>query len=89
METTIVTLSISNTFEEWAAAFDGSETSAKHSEFGLEPVFRGVLKGDPQQVVVVIKSEPGAVERFLLANELYISSHGAIPETAEVSTWLE
>ena len=80
-------LSISNTWQEWAAAFDSEETTKLHDQYAMRPLFRGGSTTDPQRVVVVVQAPGGAVERFMRDNADDVQRHGAILESVDVSVW--
>ena len=85
--TEIVTLSISNNWDEWVEAFDSNQTSEPHDRYGIKVLFRGVSPKDPKQVVVVQASD-GAIENFLRDNKDYIESNGAIMDSVNTSVWV-
>ena len=42
--TTLISLQIESTFEEWVKIFDSKEANLRHSEFDIKPLFRGFSK---------------------------------------------
>ena len=86
--TEIVTLSISNTWDEWVKAFDGNETSELHDSYGMQVLFRGVSLIDPTQVVVIVQAPEGVMEKFLRDNRKYVESNGAVMDSLNASVWL-
>ena len=51
--TSVFTFKIESTFDEWVAIFDSAEADKRHSEFLIQPLFRGVSKEDPQKVILI------------------------------------
>ena len=47
--TSIFTLKIESTFDEWVAIFDSAEADKRHFEFDIKPLFRGLSKKDPKK----------------------------------------
>lgn len=86
--TDIVTLAISNTWDEWVKAFDSKETCELHERYGMKVLFRGVSPEDPKQVVVVLQAPEGARENFLRDNREYVESNGAVMDSVRTSCWL-
>lgn len=86
--TNIVTLSISNTWDEWVQAFDSKQTSELHDRYGMQVLFRGVSSKDLKQVVVVVQASEGAMENFLLDNRDYVESNGALMDSVNASIWI-
>ena len=84
--TEIVTLSISNNWDEWVQAFDSNQTCELHDRYGIQVLFRGVSPKDPKQVVV--QPSDGAIENFLRDNKDYIESNGAIMDSVNTSVWV-
>jgi hypothetical protein len=86
--TEVVTLSISNTWDEWVKAFDSNETCELHDSYGMQVLFRGVSLTDPTQVVVIIQAPEGVTEKFLRDNRKQVESNGAVMDSIIVSVWL-
>ena len=51
--TSVFTFKIESTFDEWAAIFDSAEADKRHAQFEIKPLLRGVIKEDPQKVIVI------------------------------------
>ena len=86
--TEVVTLSISNTWDEWVQIFDSKETSEFHDRYAMQVLFRGVSPKDPKQVLVIIQAPEGATEQFLLDNRDYIETNGAVMDSVNTSIWI-
>ena len=86
--TKVMTLSISNTWDEWVRIFDSKETSDLHDRYAMKVLFRGVSTKDPKQVVVIIQAPEGATEHFLRDNRDYVESNGAVIDTVKASIWI-
>ncbi len=83
----ITTFKIQIPFEEWAAGFDSKEVEKMHKSIDIKPIFRGVSSDDPSQVVVIHKSKPGVVEKFLFDHREIIEASGHIMRTTRTSNW--
>ena len=88
LQTEIVTLSISNTWDEWVKAFDSVETCELHDRYGMQVLFRGVSPSDPTKVVVVLQTPEGVREQFLRDNKELVESNGAVMDSVIASVWL-
>ena len=86
--TEVVTLSISNTWDEWVRAFDSNETCELHDRYGMQVLFRGVSPTDPTQAVVIVQAPEGVTEKFLRDNRKQVESNGAVMDSITVSVWL-
>ncbi|ABI46092.1 conserved hypothetical protein [Synechococcus sp. CC9311] len=86
--TEVVTLSISNNWDEWVQIFDSKETSELHDRYAMQVLFRGVSPKDPKQVVVIIQAPEGATEQFLRDNREYVESNGAVMDSVNTSIWI-
>ncbi len=86
--TEVVTLSISNSWDEWVKAFDSQETSALHDRYNMQVLFRGVSPKDPKQVVVVVKAPEGARANFLRENREHVESNGAVMVSIQATAWI-
>tara|TARA_Y100000589_G_C27175479_1_gene638531 strand:+ start:1775 stop:2062 length:288 start_codon:yes stop_codon:yes gene_type:complete len=85
--TSVFTFKIKSTFEEWAAIFDSAEADKRHSEFDIQPLFRGVNKEDPQKVIVIHQAPEGNVEKFLKVNGDWMATHKVDLSTMKESSW--
>ena len=85
--TSIFTFKIESTFEEWAEIFDSAEADKRHSEFLINPLFRGVSKKDPQKVIVIHQAPEGNVQKFVEANGDWMATHRVNLSTMEESSW--
>ena len=85
--TSVFTFKIESTFDEWAAIFDSSEADKRHSEFNIEPLFRGISKKDPQKVIVIHQAPEGNIQKFIKANGDWMATHKVDLSTMEESSW--
>jgi len=85
--TSVFTFKIESTFDEWAAIFDSAESNKRHSEFDINPLFRGVSKEDPQKVIVIHQAPEGNVQKFVEANGDWMATHRIDLSTMEESSW--
>ena len=86
--TEVLTLSISNSWDEWVKAFDSPETCQLHDRYGVQVLFRGVSPDDPTRVVVVVQAPEGAREKFLMENRDYVEANGAVMDSVRGSVWV-
>ena len=86
-ETTVVTFKLNGTFAEWAAIFDSDEANNRHSEYGINPLYRGVSKLDPQKVIVIHQHQEGDLDKFLEANGDWIATHDVDMTSLDQSVW--
>ena len=86
--TTVLTFKIESTFEEWSAIFDSKEADNRHSEFDINPLFRGVSKDDPTKVICIHQAPEGNIQKFVEANSEWIASHKVDFSTMEESAWM-
>ena len=54
---TRIVFKISNTFSEWAKAFD--DDRANQEAAGIKAIFRGVSETDSSTVMAILEAEPG------------------------------
>ncbi|WP_269622616.1 DUF3764 family protein [Prochlorococcus marinus] len=87
METTVVTFKVNGSFAEWVAIFDSDEANKRHAEYKIKPLFRGQSKDDPQKVIVIHQHEEGMLEKFLIGNSDWISTHNVDMNSLEQSAW--
>ena len=85
--TSVFTLKIESTFDEWSSIFDSEEAARRHSEFDIKPLFRGVSKHDPQKVIVIHQAPEGNVQKFVEANGDWMATHNVDLSTMEESSW--
>ena len=86
--TTVLIFKIESTFEEWSAIFDSEEADKRHSEFDIEPIFRGFSKDDPKKIIILLQAPEGNIQKFVEANSKWIESHTVNFSTMEESTWI-
>ena len=87
METNVITFEITVPFNDWAKAYDASISTQK--EAGLESLFRGVSKDDSTKCVVLIRAEPGALDKFMEANSEMVAASGHVLDSTIITTYLE
>ena len=87
--TSVFTFKIESTFDEWAAIFDSAEADKRHTEFEINPLFRGVSNEDPQKVIVIHQAPEGNIQKFVEANGEWMASHRVDLTTMEESSWTE
>ena len=86
METTVITFNITSSFEDWANAYDDSLPTQK--EFGLESLYRGHEKDNPNKCVVIVSASEGALDEFMKANAEMVAASGHIMESTVLTTYL-
>ena len=86
--TSVFTFKIGITFSEWAEIFDSEEADKRHSEFDIKPLFRGVSKEDPKQVIVIHQAPEGNIKKFVEANGEWMATHKVDLSTMEESSWI-
>ncbi|WP_320674079.1 DUF3764 family protein [Prochlorococcus sp. MIT 1341] len=87
LETTVVTFKLNGTFAQWAEIFDSDEANKRHADYGIKPLYRGVNKADPQQVIVIHQNQEGDLDKFLEANHDWISTHDVDMTSFDKSVW--
>ncbi len=87
-KTTVISFKIENTFEEWVKIFDSKEADLRHSEFDIEPLFRGFSKDDPKKVIYIKEAPEGNIQNFFQANSERIKSHKVDFSSMEESSWI-
>ena len=87
--TTIFTFKIESSFDKWAEIFDSEEAAKRHAEFDIKPLYRGVSKDDPHQVICIHQHPEGNVQKFLQSNSDWISTHSVVLSTMEKSVWTD
>ena len=86
--TSVFTFKIESTFEEWSSIFDSKEAYKRHAEYDIKPLYRGVSKNDPQEVIVIHQYPEGNIQKFLEANGDWMASHRVDLSSMEESVWL-
>ena len=86
--THILTLSISNTWDEWFQTFDSNKTCELHDRYGMQVIFRGVSPKDQKQVVVIVQASEEALANFFQDNRHYLESNGASIDSIDSSVWI-
>ena len=85
--TSVFTFKIESTFDEWSAIFDSAEAEKRHSEFDINPLFRGVSKEDPQKIIVIHQAPEGNIQKFVEANGDWMATHKVDLSTMVESSW--
>ena len=85
--TSVFTFKIESTFEEWVAIFDSAEADKRHSEYNIQPLYRGVSKEDPQKVIVIHQDPEGNIQKFVEANGDWMATHRVDLSTMEESSY--
>ena len=86
--TYILTLSISNTWDEWFQTFDSNQTCELHDRYGIQVIFRGFSPKNQKQVVVVVQASEEALANFFQDNRIYLESNGASIDSIDSSIWI-
>ena len=86
--THILTLSISNTWDEWFQTFDSNQTCELHDRYGMQVIFRGLSPMNHKQVVVVVQASEEALASFFNDNKNYLESNGVLIDSIESSIWI-
>ena len=81
---TRIVFKISNTFSEWAKAFDDDRTNQEAA--GIKPIFRGVSETDSSKVMAILEAEPGVLGKYMEGN-LDVEASGHILGSEEFSNW--
>ena len=85
---TVISFKIESTFEEWVKIFDSKKADQRHSEFDIEPLFRGFSIDDPKKVISIHQAPKGNIQKFVQTNSEWIKSHKVDFSTMEESSWL-
>ena len=86
--TTVISFIIEITFEEWVKIFDIKEADLRHSEFNIKPLFRGLSKDDPKNVISIHQSPEGNIQKFVQANIEWIKSYKVDFSSMEEPSWI-
>ena len=86
IEATFLIFKINNSFSEWVKLFD-SEFEEQQSA-GITPVFRGVNKNDPKEVIAVLQAKPGVIAKYTKVNSEKIIASGQTLGTEKPSVYL-
>ena len=85
--TSVFTFKVESTFEEWAAIFDSEEAKRRHREFNIQPLYRGVNRDDPHEIIVIHQHPEGNIEKFIEANGDWMASHSVNLSTMKQTAW--
>ena len=86
METTVITFNITSSFEDWVNAYDESLSTQK--EFGLDSLYRGHEKDNPNKCIVIVSASEGALDKFMEANAEMVAASGHVMESTVLTTYL-
>ncbi len=87
LETTVVIFKLNGTFAQWSAIFDSDEAKKRHADHGITPLYRGVNKTDPREVIVIHQHQEGSLDKFLAANGDWIATHDVDMTSFRQSVW--
>ena len=82
---TRIVFKISNTFSEWAKAFDDDRTNQDAA--GIKAIFRGVSETDSSTVMAILEAEPGVLGKYMEGNK-DVEASGHIIGSEEFSNWM-
>lgn len=86
MEMTVIKFDITSSFDDWANAYDQSLPTQK--EFGLESLYRGHEKDNPNKCIVIVLAAEGALDKFMEANAEMVAASGHVMESTVLTTYL-
>ena len=84
---TLISLKIKSIFEEWVKFFDIKEAYLRHSEFDINPLFRGWIKDDPKKIICINQAPEPNIQKFIANNE-WLKSQKVDFSTLEESPWI-
>ena len=73
--TTVISLKVESSFNEWANKFGSKEADRRHSEFDIKPLSRGFSKDDLQTVIYIYQAIERNIQKFAQSNSEWIKSH--------------
>ena len=85
---TIISFQVAITFEKWEKIIDIKEADLIHSEFEVNPLFRGFSKDDTKKIIFINQSSEGNIQKVLQANSEWIKNHKFNFSTMEESIWI-
>ena len=83
---TRIVFKISNTFPEWAKAFDDDRSNQEAA--GIRAIFRGVSENDSSKVMAILDAEPGILAKYMEGNK-EVEESGHVIGSEEFLNWLE
>ncbi len=86
--TTVITFKIESTFDEWVKIFDSKESDLRNSEFDIKPLFRGLSKADPKEVICIQQAPEGNLQKFVQSNSQWMKNYKVDFITMEESSWI-
>tara|TARA_Y100001968_G_scaffold318665_1_gene349185 strand:+ start:1010 stop:1288 length:279 start_codon:yes stop_codon:yes gene_type:complete len=87
LETTVFIFKISVPFEKWVQGFDSPEAVKMHEKAGMQTLFRGVSKDDPQSVIVIHQSEEGVARAMFDGAKEMIEASGHIYDSTVITSY--
>ena len=86
----VLSITTSNTFEEWVEMFDSPDIDAFHKTVGLTPLYRGKSLIDPKEVIVIHQAEEGVAKHVFSDPETIknIEAGGHIYSTTKITSWV-
>ena len=82
---TRIVFKISNTFPEWAKAFD--DDCSNQEAAGIKAIFRGVSETDSSTVMAILEAEPEVLSKYMEGNK-EVEASGHVIGSEEFSNWL-
>ena len=82
---TRIVFRISNTFPEWAKAFDDDRSNQEAA--GIKAIFRGVSETDCSTVMAILEAEPEVLVKYMEGNK-EVEASGHVIGSEEFSNWL-
>ena len=86
--TTVITFKIESTFEECAKIFDSKESDVRNSDFDIKPLFTGLSKADPKEVICIKQAPEGNLQKFVQSNSQWMKNYKVDFITMEESSWI-
>ena len=73
--TNVIYFKIESKFEEWIKIFESKEADLRHSEFDINPLFRGFSRDNPKKVICIHQAPERNIQKFVQANSEWIKSY--------------
>ena len=68
LETTVCTFDVNVPYDEWVKKFDNNEAPPARSAKGINVIFRGVSKDNPEEAIVIVQALEGVLEKHIQEN---------------------
>ena len=90
IETTVLDLKLSNTFDEYRAWMNAPEQQAMFAEMGVKTFYIGVCKGDPSRATVMFQGPENVLYDIFINPETkpIVEASGHIYDGTVVTRWL-